>query len=178
MLDQRRAQMTAGTDRLRNLENIYLKGNLTANKPPTTITSSTGYRPSNPYPRAASATHEYVLAKQRHSKFPGTTSNSKQLRIGLRKQNFVEDGQNIMAGPVNLQVKHRLLHDNSSPDNLGRDSAAGREQEQSLVHDMKDALERIQDAREEERAKLMQLDYDEEIPVDLDEDDDDFEDLG
>ena len=97
LADQRRAKVSLASDRMKHLENIYLKQGI----------SSTKNHPSMIYrqgpPRADSVAEETTQVFRRHSRQPPqnvqTTSklaSRKDNGARLRKQNFVEDGQNII----------------------------------------------------------------------------------
>ena len=81
---------------MKHLENIYLKHGITSNKA-NLLQQRSGV------PRADSVTDECTQAFRRHSKHPVTgnqttskLANRKTAGPRLKKQNFVEDGQNIM----------------------------------------------------------------------------------
>jgi len=108
LADQRRAKFSMGSDRMHKLENIYIKHAFHS----ATKNNNSTLPPKSGQPRADSITIEAAAVMMRHrGRGPeglGLYSNSALSRAGLRrakgpnlhKQNFVEDGQNIVAGQL------------------------------------------------------------------------------
>jgi hypothetical protein len=115
MADQRRAILQTGSNRINKLENIYLKNSIAGQRlgmtnPNINMTMIGSAQPQK-IPRATSITDETSQVFRRHSSSAqkhGAFSSHKMRRINgglqLKKQNFVEDGHNIIMQTPNLRV--------------------------------------------------------------------------